>query len=70
MNRTRQINLFKSCTIQTMDLGLKNKIANGGRRQQGTCYAVARALAAEGAAVSIASRDGETIRRAAGHDLA
>jgi 3-oxoacyl-[acyl-carrier protein] reductase len=48
-----------------MDLGLKGKIAMVGGASKGLGYAVARALAAEGAAVSIASRDGEAIRRAA-----
>src|SRR5580765_3131937 len=48
-----------------MDLGLKNKIAMVGGASKGLGYAVARALAAEGAAVSMASRDGDAIRRAA-----
>ena len=48
-----------------MELGLKNKVAMVGGASKGLGYAVARALAAEGAAVSIASRDGEAIRRAA-----
>jgi 3-oxoacyl-[acyl-carrier protein] reductase len=48
-----------------MDLGLKDKIAMVGGASKGLGYAVARALAAEGAAVSMASRDGEAIRRAA-----
>jgi len=48
-----------------MELGLKNKIAMVGGASKGLGYAVARALAAEGAAVSLASRDAEAIRRAA-----
>lgn len=47
-----------------MDLGLKNKVAMVGGASKGLGYAVARALAAEGAAVSIASRDGDAIKRA------
>src|SRR5438132_13459730 len=49
-----------------MDLGLKNKIAMVGGASKGLGYAVARALAAEGASVSMASRDHEAIRGAAG----
>src|SRR5206468_10757106 len=48
-----------------MDIGLKGKIAMVGGASKGLGYAVARALAAEGAAVSIASRDGEAVRKAA-----
>jgi 3-oxoacyl-[acyl-carrier protein] reductase len=48
-----------------MELGLKNKVAMVGGASKGLGYAVARALAAEGAAVSIASRDDQAIRRAA-----
>jgi 3-oxoacyl-[acyl-carrier protein] reductase len=48
-----------------MDLGLKDKIAMVGGASKGLGYAVARALAAEGAVVSMASRDAEAIRRAA-----
>jgi 3-oxoacyl-[acyl-carrier protein] reductase len=48
-----------------MDLNLKNKIAMVGGASKGLGYAVARALAAEGAAVSIASRDEAAINRAA-----
>jgi 3-oxoacyl-[acyl-carrier protein] reductase len=48
-----------------MDLGLKNKIAMVGGASKGLGLAVARALAAEGALVSIASRDAEAINRAA-----
>jgi 3-oxoacyl-[acyl-carrier protein] reductase len=40
-----------------MELGLTNKVAMVGGASKGLGYAVARALAAEGAAVSIASRD-------------
>jgi len=47
-----------------MNLGLKNKVAMVGGASKGLGYAVARALAAEGAQVSIASRDAEAIRRA------
>jgi 3-oxoacyl-[acyl-carrier protein] reductase len=49
-----------------MDLGLKNKVAMVGGASKGLGFAVARALAAEGAQVSIASRDAEAITRAAG----
>jgi len=48
-----------------MDLGLKGKIAMVGGASKGLGYAVARALAGEGAQVSIASRDAAAIRRAA-----
>jgi 3-oxoacyl-[acyl-carrier protein] reductase len=48
-----------------MDLGLKNKIAMVGGASKGLGYAVAHALAAEGALVSMASRDDDGIRRAA-----
>jgi 3-oxoacyl-[acyl-carrier protein] reductase len=48
-----------------MDLGFENKVAMVGGASKGLGYAVARALAAEGAAVSIASRDADAIRRAA-----
>jgi 3-oxoacyl-[acyl-carrier protein] reductase len=48
-----------------MDLGLDGKIAMVGGASKGLGFAVARALAAEGAAVSIASRDADAIRRAA-----
>src|SRR5206468_8848165 len=51
---------------EAMDLGLKNKIAMVGGASKGLGYAVARALAAEGASVSMASRDHEAIRGAAG----
>ena len=47
-----------------MELGLKNKIAMVGGASKGLGYAVAHALAAEGAVVSIASRDDQAIRRA------
>jgi 3-oxoacyl-[acyl-carrier protein] reductase len=50
---------------RALDLGLENKIAMVGGASKGLGHAVARALAAEGALVSIASRDGEAIRRAA-----
>ncbi len=48
-----------------MDLGLKDKIAMVGGASKGLGFAVARALAGEGARVSIASRDGDAIQRAA-----
>jgi|SRR2546422_11684363 len=48
-----------------MDLGLKGKIAMVGGASKGLGYAVARALAGEGAQVSIASRDAGAIQRAA-----
>ncbi|HEY2905635.1 MAG TPA: SDR family oxidoreductase [Vicinamibacterales bacterium] len=48
-----------------MDLGLKNKVAMVGGASKGLGYAVARALAAEGALVSIASRDKSAIEKAA-----
>jgi 3-oxoacyl-[acyl-carrier protein] reductase len=48
-----------------MDLGLTSKIAMVGGASKGLGYAVARALAADGAQVSIASRDREAIDRAA-----
>ncbi len=49
-----------------MDLRLTNKVAMVGGASKGLGYAVARALAGEGAVVSIASRDADAIRRAAG----
>jgi 3-oxoacyl-[acyl-carrier protein] reductase len=48
-----------------MDLGLKNKVAMVGGASKGLGFAVARALAGEGAQVSIASRDAAAIRQAA-----
>jgi 3-oxoacyl-[acyl-carrier protein] reductase len=48
-----------------MNLGLTNKIAMVGGASKGLGYAVARALAAEGALFSIASRDESAITRAA-----
>ena len=48
-----------------MDFGLKGKVAMVGGASRGLGYAVARALAAEGARVSIASRDEAAIRAAA-----
>jgi len=48
-----------------MDLGLKHKVAMVGGASRGLGYAVARALAAEGAQVSIAARDAGAIRQAA-----
>jgi 3-oxoacyl-[acyl-carrier protein] reductase len=47
-----------------MNLELEGKIAMVGGASKGLGYAVARALAREGASVSIASRDAEAIRRA------
>jgi 3-oxoacyl-[acyl-carrier protein] reductase len=49
----------------SMDLGLKNKIAMVGGASKGLGYAVAHALAAEGAEVCMASRDPDAIARAA-----
>lgn len=48
-----------------MNLGLTNKIAMIGGASKGLGYAVAHNLAAEGALVSIASRDAASIARAA-----
>jgi len=48
-----------------MDLGLSGKVAMVGGASKGLGYAVARALAAEGAQVSIASRDRDAIHKAA-----
>ena len=48
-----------------MDFGLRNKIAMVGGASRGLGYAVARALAAEGAQVSIAARDEGAVRQAA-----
>ena len=48
-----------------VDLGLKTKVAMVGGASKGLGYAVARALAAEGALVSIASRDADAVARAA-----
>ncbi len=45
-----------------MELGLKNKVAMVGGASKGLGYAVARALAGEGAQVSIASRDADAVR--------
>jgi 3-oxoacyl-[acyl-carrier protein] reductase len=48
-----------------MDLGLKGKVAMVGGASKGLGFAVARALAAEGALVCIAARDADAIHRAA-----
>ena len=48
-----------------MDLGLANKVAMVGGASKGLGFAVARALALEGAQVSIASRDAAAIAAAA-----
>jgi 3-oxoacyl-[acyl-carrier protein] reductase len=48
-----------------MDLGLTNKVAMVGGASKGLGFAVARSLAAEGAHVSIASRDEDAVKRAA-----
>ena len=48
-----------------MDLGLKGKVAMVAGASRGLGYAVARGLAAEGALVSIASRDADAINAAA-----
>jgi 3-oxoacyl-[acyl-carrier protein] reductase len=52
-----------------MDLGLKNKVVMVGGASKGLGYAVARAVAGEGAIVSIASRDAAAIA-AAGQPIA
>src|SRR6266700_831768 len=49
-----------------MDLGLKGKVAMVSAASQGLGFAIAKALAAEGAHVSIAARKQETISAAAG----
>jgi 3-oxoacyl-[acyl-carrier protein] reductase len=48
-----------------MDLGLTNRVAMVGGASKGLGYAVARALAGEGARVSIASRGADAVRAAA-----
>ena len=48
-----------------MDLGLTNKVAMVGGASKGLGFAVAKALAAEGAHVVIAARDEDAIERAA-----
>jgi len=48
-----------------MDLGVRNKVAMVGGASKGLGYAVARALASEGAHVSMASRDSAAIAKAA-----
>jgi 3-oxoacyl-[acyl-carrier protein] reductase len=48
-----------------MDLGLNGKVAMVGGASKGLGFAVARALAAEGARVCIAARDADAINRAA-----
>jgi 3-oxoacyl-[acyl-carrier protein] reductase len=48
-----------------MDLGLSGKVAMVGGASKGLGYAVARALASEGARLSIASRDRDAVQRAA-----
>ena len=48
-----------------MDLGLLGKVAMVGGASKGLGFAVARALALEGARLSIVSRDADAIRRAA-----
>src|SRR5262249_10327578 len=54
-----------AATTTHMDLGLTNKIVMVGGASKGLGYAVARALAGEGAPVCIASRAGSAVRRAA-----
>src|ERR1035441_1369003 len=49
----------------TMDLGIKGKVAMVAAASQGLGFAIAQALAAEGARVSIAARHTETIAAAA-----
>ena len=51
-----------------MELGLVNKVAMVGGASKGLGFAVARALAAEGAHVSIASRDEDGDRARRGSD--
>ena len=46
-----------------MDLGIKGKVAMVAAASQGLGFAIAQALAAEGAQVSIAARKAETIQR-------
>src|SRR5262245_14263972 len=48
-----------------MDLGLKNKVVMVGGASKGLGYAVARAVAGEGGAVSLASRDKDAVQKAA-----
>src|SRR3954462_7382807 len=48
-----------------MDLGIKGKVAMVAAASQGLGFAIAHALAAEGARVSIAARKAETIDAAA-----
>jgi 3-oxoacyl-[acyl-carrier protein] reductase len=48
-----------------MDLGLRNKVAMVAGASRGLGYAVARTLAAEGALVSMSSRDADSISAAA-----
>src|SRR5450759_2927517 len=48
-----------------MDLGIKGKVAMVAAASQGLGFAIAKALAAEGAQVSIAARKAETISAAA-----
>ncbi|HWW88157.1 MAG TPA: SDR family oxidoreductase [Vicinamibacterales bacterium] len=48
-----------------MNLGLKGKVAMVGGGSRGLGFAVARALSAEGAHVSMASRDAAAVKRAA-----
>ncbi len=55
----------KSRYTGTMDLGLKGKVAMVAAASQGLGYAIAHALAAEGASVSISARKQETISAAA-----
>src|SRR5581483_11207211 len=51
--------------LRKMDLGLTDKVIMVGGASKGLGYAVARALAAEGAAVAIASRDEAAVQAAA-----
>ncbi len=53
-----------------MELGLKNKVAMVGGASKGLGFAVARALTAEGAQVSIASRDKDCHHARGRHDHA
>ena len=58
-------NCFTRRYTDEMDLGIKGKVAMVAAASQGLGFAIAKALAAEGALVSIAARKEETIRAAA-----
>src|SRR5262249_37234688 len=63
--RCCRAHLLLALRYSRMNLGLRNKVAMVGGASKGLGYAIARVLAAEGAQVSIASRDGDAIRSAA-----